>query len=185
MFLQLEDEPPLTFSRMYAMDGNSSLKRIAMSGDRTAGDTRVLSDSSYFLSQEYVDRFANEVRGRRTKNRSVKKRTTDDSSDEDDDASVSGSVEGDPTDGLETATTSVTDVLSAQTSGPMHVAEPSSAEEVARAKQLEACVKNWKAASSEDKKKMWGVFDEAGVFASACRHGLILWVADMLRSGEL
>lgn len=86
---------------------------------------------------------------------------------------------------LETATTSVTDVLSAQTGDPMHVAEPSSAEEVARAKQLEACVKNWKAASSEDKKKMWGVFDEAGVFASACRHGLILWIADMLRSGEL
>jgi hypothetical protein len=44
---------------------------------------------------------------------------------------------------------------------------------------------NWKAAASEDKKKMWGVFEEMGIFASACCHGLILWIVDMIRSGEL
>lgn len=46
------------------------------------------------------------------------------------------------------------------------------------------CATNWKAAQSDSKKRMWGVFEETGLFASACRHGLILWVADMVRSGE-
>ena len=46
------------------------------------------------------------------------------------------------------------------------------------------CANNWKAAQSDSKKRMWGVFAETGLFASACRHGFILWVADMIRSGE-
>ena len=46
------------------------------------------------------------------------------------------------------------------------------------------CANNWKAAQSDPKKRMWGVFAETGLFASACRHGFILWVADMVRSGE-
>jgi hypothetical protein len=32
---------------------------------------------------------------------------------------------------------------------------------------------------------MWGLFDEAGIFAGACRHGPVLWVIDMVCSGEL
>jgi hypothetical protein len=47
------------------------------------------------------------------------------------------------------------------------------------------CSKTWKAAASEDKKRMWGIFDETGIFVSACRHGLLLWYADMVKSGEL
>jgi hypothetical protein len=47
------------------------------------------------------------------------------------------------------------------------------------------CWKNWKAAAAEEKKRMWGIFDETGIFACACRHGHILWFADMVRSGEL
>lgn len=50
---------------------------------------------------------------------------------------------------------------------------------------LENCVSNWKAAASVEKKKMWGVFDETGIFASACPHGFVLWLADMVQSGEL
>jgi len=46
------------------------------------------------------------------------------------------------------------------------------------------CANNWKAAQSDSKKRMWGVFAETGLFASACRHGFILWIADMVRSGE-
>jgi len=46
------------------------------------------------------------------------------------------------------------------------------------------CANNWKAAQSDSKKQMWGVFAETGLFASACRHGFILWIADMIRSGE-
>ncbi|KZT01719.1 uncharacterized protein LAESUDRAFT_663270 [Laetiporus sulphureus 93-53] len=32
---------------------------------------------------------------------------------------------------------------------------------------------------------MWGIFEETGIFASACHHGFILWICDMMRSGEL
>ena len=31
----------------------------------------------------------------------------------------------------------------------------------------------------------WGIFDETGMFVSICRHGFILVVADMVKSGEL
>ncbi|PCH43265.1 hypothetical protein WOLCODRAFT_47945, partial [Wolfiporia cocos MD-104 SS10] len=34
-------------------------------------------------------------------------------------------------------------------------------------------------------KKMWAIFDETGIFSSACRHRFILWLMDMVRSGEL
>ncbi|KAG2153503.1 uncharacterized protein EDB93DRAFT_1102647 [Suillus bovinus] len=47
------------------------------------------------------------------------------------------------------------------------------------------CSKNWKAAAGEEKKQMWSIFDETGLFVAACRHGLLLWVTDMVRSGEL
>jgi hypothetical protein len=47
------------------------------------------------------------------------------------------------------------------------------------------CGKNWKAAASDDKKRMWSIFDETGIFVCACRHGFVLWYANMVRSDEL
>ncbi|KAG1897855.1 uncharacterized protein F5891DRAFT_1191479 [Suillus fuscotomentosus] len=44
------------------------------------------------------------------------------------------------------------------------------------------CSKNWKAATSDEKKRMWSIFDETGIFVSTCRHGFILWYADMANS---
>ncbi|KAJ6550300.1 hypothetical protein B0H19DRAFT_1211499 [Mycena capillaripes] len=32
---------------------------------------------------------------------------------------------------------------------------------------------------------MWGICDETGVFLALCRHGFVLLIADMVRSGEL
>ncbi|KAJ2929278.1 hypothetical protein H1R20_g7813, partial [Candolleomyces eurysporus] len=49
---------------------------------------------------------------------------------------------------------------------------------------VKECVKNWKAAQSDSRKKAAGIFDETGWFASACRHGILLWVTDMVQSGE-
>lgn len=89
------------------MDGNSSLKRSILFSDRVAGDTRVLANSSYFISTEYVNKFADEVRGRQAKGPAVKpKGTIDDSDDEADhlldvdDEDNGVAIEGDPTDGL-------------------------------------------------------------------------------------
>ena len=33
--------------------------------------------------------------------------------------------------------------------------------------------------------KMWGVFEETSLFLALCRHGFVLMMADMVRSGEL
>ncbi|KAG0708173.1 hypothetical protein DFH29DRAFT_979487 [Suillus ampliporus] len=47
------------------------------------------------------------------------------------------------------------------------------------------CTDNWKAARVDMKKKSWGIFEETGVFACACRHSITQWIVDMIRSGEL
>ncbi|KAG2337329.1 hypothetical protein BDR05DRAFT_978549 [Suillus weaverae] len=46
------------------------------------------------------------------------------------------------------------------------------------------CAGHWKNMRDEKMKKMWGVFDESGIFMSICRHGFSLLIADMVQSGE-
>ncbi|KAJ7812493.1 hypothetical protein B0H14DRAFT_3090485 [Mycena olivaceomarginata] len=43
----------------------------------------------------------------------------------------------------------------------------------------------WKNMINDVTSKMWGIFDETGIFLALCRHGFALVVADMVRSGEL
>lgn len=62
---------------------------------------------------------------------------------------------------------------------------PSIPGDAAYSDHLPECTERWKAAAADDKKAMWGIFEETGWFVSACRHSLILWFADMIRSGEL
>lgn len=50
-------------------------------------------------------------------------------------------------------------------------------------KQRAECTNNFKSAHQEGK-TMWGVFEETGWFVSACRHSLVMWFSDMLRTGE-
>ncbi|KAJ6595266.1 hypothetical protein DFH09DRAFT_1244552 [Mycena vulgaris] len=47
------------------------------------------------------------------------------------------------------------------------------------------CQERWKNMSEEITARMWGIFDETGMFLSLCRHGFVLLVADMVKSGEL
>ncbi|KAG2353443.1 hypothetical protein BDR07DRAFT_1496245 [Suillus spraguei] len=47
------------------------------------------------------------------------------------------------------------------------------------------CTDNWKAARADAKKKSWGIFEETGIFACTCCHGIIQWIVDMIHSGEL
>jgi len=129
---------------MLVLDGNNSLKRMKTAGgQRVVGDTRELVDSDYFLSNAFVNTFADEVQ----------RRTTETSVKEEPDEEIHDDNDGYVTD--------------------------------AQASKLENCATNWKAAASKEKKRMWGVFDETGVFASACPHGLVLWLVDMIQSGEL
>ncbi|RDX39811.1 hypothetical protein OH76DRAFT_1424081, partial [Lentinus brumalis] len=47
------------------------------------------------------------------------------------------------------------------------------------------CVERWKNAGPEARKKMFALFAVSGVFVCLCRHGHILIMCDMIRSGEL
>ncbi|KAG6822415.1 hypothetical protein H0H92_013982 [Tricholoma furcatifolium] len=47
------------------------------------------------------------------------------------------------------------------------------------------CVGRWTNMINEVTAKMWGIFDETGVFLALCRHGFTLVIADMIQSGEL
>ncbi|KAJ3553548.1 hypothetical protein NP233_g12617 [Leucocoprinus birnbaumii] len=47
------------------------------------------------------------------------------------------------------------------------------------------CASRWLNIVNEVTARMWGVFDETGIFLALCRHGFGLVVADMAQSGEL
>ncbi|KAJ7248761.1 hypothetical protein C8J57DRAFT_1522233 [Mycena rebaudengoi] len=47
------------------------------------------------------------------------------------------------------------------------------------------CTEWWKNMINDVMSKMWGIFDETGIFLVLCRHGFVLVVADMIKSGEL
>ena len=154
---KLHDGPELKYRRLICMDGNDSLKRIRTIGQRQTADIRVFSKSDYFIPTEEVDKFANEVRGRvSVKANAV---SSDDQQDEWEDVTDDASINPEDTGG---DPIDGTDNL-----------------------VIDGCVHNWKAAQSDSKKRSWEIFEENGLFASACRHGLILWVMDMVWSGEL
>ncbi|KAF7966426.1 hypothetical protein HWV62_38406 [Athelia sp. TMB] len=137
---QLEGEPPQTFSRVMAFDGNNSMKRMYQLGDRRIRDMKPFTDSDYLLTPEYVDQFKDEVQSSRGP--AVLDRTRD-------------VLDTDDTDNAD---------------------DPTDPDE---------CTTNFKAAAEDSHKTMWGIFEETGWFVSACRHSLILWFSDMIRSGEL
>ncbi|KAJ6474311.1 hypothetical protein C8R45DRAFT_935708 [Mycena sanguinolenta] len=47
------------------------------------------------------------------------------------------------------------------------------------------CSDRWKNMINDITSRMWGIFDETGIFLALCRHGFVLVVADMVRSSEL
>ncbi|KAJ3859383.1 hypothetical protein EV359DRAFT_75631 [Lentinula novae-zelandiae] len=46
------------------------------------------------------------------------------------------------------------------------------------------CEETWHNASDKNTGKSWAKFDENGIFLLICRHGLVLSLADMVKSGE-
>ncbi|KAJ7664162.1 hypothetical protein B0H17DRAFT_1162819 [Mycena rosella] len=47
------------------------------------------------------------------------------------------------------------------------------------------CQERWKRMSEEITERMWGIFDKMVIFLALCRHGFVLLIADMVKSGEL
>ncbi|KAF7326889.1 hypothetical protein MVEN_02582800 [Mycena venus] len=67
----------------------------------------------------------------------------------------------------------------------LNVNELSGADSDELAKCLDTCVERWKAAGPEARKKMFALFAVSGIFLTVCRHGHVIVMCDMIRSGEL
>ncbi|KAH9831718.1 uncharacterized protein C8Q71DRAFT_798813 [Rhodofomes roseus] len=50
---------------------------------------------------------------------------------------------------------------------------------------VDVCVERWRNAGPEARKKMFALFAKTGIFVCLCRHGQLLILCDMIRSGEL
>jgi hypothetical protein len=58
-------------------------------------------------------------------------------------------------------------------------------EDDGQSQSLAICVERWRNARPEARKKIFPLFSVSGVFLVVCRHGHVLYVCDMIRSGEL
>jgi hypothetical protein len=47
------------------------------------------------------------------------------------------------------------------------------------------CAERWHNMVNDMTSRMWSVYEETGIVASLCRHGFVLIICDMVRSGEL
>lgn len=164
------NEPPLKYRMLAAMDGNESLKRIHRT--REAGDARAAAISierrdgrsraaQFIVEEAEVERYRDEV-----KKRGARKRNATDQQDEEGKRGdgMHGVVEEGGTGTLETST---------EGSPVDGIADDS------------PCTDRWSNLSDDATKRMWGVFDETGIFLAACRHGVAIALCDMRRSGEL
>jgi hypothetical protein len=49
----------------------------------------------------------------------------------------------------------------------------------------DGCTERWQNMKEDVTARSWGMYDETGIFPALCRHGFVLVVADMVKSGEL
>ncbi|KAF8185590.1 hypothetical protein K438DRAFT_1907690 [Mycena galopus ATCC 62051] len=53
------------------------------------------------------------------------------------------------------------------------------------AEELSGCEERWQNMKVSVTARAWGMYDKMGIFPALCRHGFVLVVADMVKSGEL
>ncbi|KAJ7635957.1 hypothetical protein DFH06DRAFT_1272023 [Mycena polygramma] len=175
-FYKLSREQRLRFSYLAAMDGNNSLKLV----DPTyhAGKPRLDNRTSVhdrWVSAEYVDEFKDEVADSQkvpsapsvSANPANPATPTADSSASPADAPHPNADDLDE----DVAWLNVNELESMQ------------AEELAKC--INTCVDRWRNAGPEQRKKMYALFAVAGIFLVVCRHGHVVVMCDMIRSGEL
>ncbi|KAJ7747908.1 hypothetical protein DFH07DRAFT_869390 [Mycena maculata] len=49
----------------------------------------------------------------------------------------------------------------------------------------DGCAERWQNMKEDVTARAWGMYDETGIFPALCRHGFVLVVVDMVKSGEL
>ncbi|KAJ7729123.1 hypothetical protein B0H14DRAFT_3169252 [Mycena olivaceomarginata] len=57
--------------------------------------------------------------------------------------------------------------------------------EAVEGEDVNLCADRWKNMVEDITAKIWGIFDETGIFLCLCRHGFVLVICDMIKSGEL
>lgn len=154
---ELVGERGLKYRRLFCIDGNNSLKSIddAMRSGTAREDGRT-GRRDIWITQEEVDKFANDVQG----HPEVRAAANDNWSNDDDitydeDGRIVAKepqVQSDETPGVD--------------------GEPS------------VCLKRWWNAGPDSKKRMWAMYAATGIFAAFCRHGFLQTLCDMIRSGE-
>lgn len=173
----LEGEPKLPYSLLASADGNMSLRRFNRVG---TADTAVF-DSSYFVSRSEVDRYADGVQVRKkadpVKSKGKAKKP---------DAAPIPEDEDEADADLEAANTGIGEqaTLEANADGGLLPTQKDPFDGAFEGLPSE-CAEKWKANADDNKKVMWDVFDECGIFITVCRHGIVLLACDMVRSGEL
>ncbi|KIJ30837.1 hypothetical protein M422DRAFT_234713 [Sphaerobolus stellatus SS14] len=164
---RLEGEPSLKYSKLVSLDGNNSLRRVDL--NITRGVLAYLDSrkarSDYWILPQDVDMFKNQVKAKA-------KRKAKDLSDEDMNEEITQ-----PSDVLPADNSDEEQDTLVETEEPGDVADGASF--------VSVCIQRWRNAGPDERKKMWQMFIETGIFIAVCRHGFLLYLCDMIQSGEL
>ncbi|KAJ7761561.1 hypothetical protein DFH07DRAFT_957156 [Mycena maculata] len=185
------DEPYLKFSWLGAMDGNNSLKwvdAILRAGNSRADDRVSVHDR--WITPEQVDIFKDEVSESQKRPRGTGPQLAD--------MHLSSSATLLPTPGSASPAASQPEQSTPAPSAPeipgddldddvawLNVNELDALEAEELAKCINTCVDRWRAAGPDQRKKMFALFAISGIFLTVCRHGHVVVMCDMIRSGEL
>lgn len=60
-----------------------------------------------------------------------------------------------------------------------------STDPAAEADDHSPCEERWHNMVNDVSSKMWGIYEQTGVFVCICRHSMVLLITDMIESGEL
>ncbi|TFY62236.1 hypothetical protein EVJ58_g3989 [Rhodofomes roseus] len=172
---KLEHEPTLKYSLLATMDGNQSLKLVddAFRNGRVRADGQEARTDIWLLPSE-VDRFKDEAGKANNKASAI---ATD----------VTASME---VAAIANDTDRAPDVANAEVrydhDDDIAWLGLSDREDDGNLEaSVDVCVERWRNAGPEARKKMFALFAKTGIFVCLCRHGQLLILCDMIRSGEL
>ncbi|KAJ7785306.1 hypothetical protein DFH07DRAFT_948386 [Mycena maculata] len=189
------NEPYLKFSWLRAMDGNNSLKWVdaILRAGAPQADDRV-SQHDCWVNPEQVDLFKDEVSESQKRPRGTGPQLADmhlsssatllppaDSAEP-----TAGSASGLPQPGqsLPSAPETSGDDLDDDVAW-LNVNELDSMQAEELAKCINTCMDRLRAAGPDQRKKMFALFAVSGIFLTVCRHGHVVVMCDMIRSGKL
>ncbi|KAJ7086900.1 hypothetical protein B0H15DRAFT_950408 [Mycena belliarum] len=205
-FYKLQDEVKLKLSWLGCIDGNNSLKLV----DSTfrAGNPRFdnrKSTSFRWLTPAQVDRYQDEVKNApkismataasfaAVTNSLVTPPATSDPPVIPADPNRAEAISGQDGSNDGAAWLNVNELAEAEAVLPdsnddvawLNVNEMNETDVKELEQCVNTCVERWKNAGPEARKKMFALFAVAGIFLCVCRHGHVLIMCDMIRSGEL